>query len=68
MKKTLIISAIILGVLLAAAAVFFATQSATDSSTISETDEIIVTQPILEYGIPVDSFNVQSGTIREIKP
>jgi len=64
MKKTLIISAIVLGVLLAAAAVFFATQSATDSSTISETDEIIVTQPILEYGIPVDSFNVQSGTIK----
>lgn len=64
MKKRYTISAIALGVILVSAAIFLATQSATNQEEPAEIEEQIATQPILEYGIPVDSFNVQSGTIK----
>ncbi|MBN1987992.1 MAG: peptidoglycan DD-metalloendopeptidase family protein [Bacteroidales bacterium] len=64
MKKTYIILSIAFGVVLAAAAVFIATKKAATLDPIEAVEEQIATQPILEYGIPVDSFNVQGGTIK----
>lgn len=64
MKKTHIILAIAFGTILSAAAIFFATKSASTNELTEEVEEQMAAQPILEYGIPVDSFNVQSGTVK----